>query len=159
VHVTAGLRDEPRRQVDGEIANLEARRCLRRRSSSATKLGAHARLKLTRAERLRDVVVGAGVERGDFFRLLVPGREDDDRHRCEGAQFFANLAAIPVGKPEIQDDQGRLFSRRAVEPLSARGSLDDARVTIVKRIPSQATNLRLVVDDRESSARRSAARP
>ena len=43
--------------------------------------GAQAGHQLVGAERLGDIVVGAGVERGDLGRLVAAARQHDDRHR------------------------------------------------------------------------------
>ena len=45
----------------------------------SAKLGAHARLQLDRAEGLRDVVVGAGVEHGCLFLDRASRAQHDDR--------------------------------------------------------------------------------
>ena len=58
---------------------------------------------------------------------------------------LTDLAPVSIGQPEVQDDQRRLLGRGAVEPLSARRSLADAR--------HGRCQTRFVRDD-ESAARR-----
>ena len=53
----------------------------------APQRGAQPRQQLVDAERLGDVVVGAGIERGDLLVLVADGREDEDRDVRPAAQL------------------------------------------------------------------------
>ena len=82
VHRVAGARDVSVREVDLHVAEHDGRR-LRARAAIARRRSARARAReqLGDAERLRQVVVGAGVERLDLVVLLGACREHDDRQR------------------------------------------------------------------------------
>ena len=67
-----------RRQVDGEVLRLDERFFLR--GGGPAERSAQAGQELVHAERLGDVVVGAGVERRNLVALGVADRQHDDRH-------------------------------------------------------------------------------
>ena len=67
-----------RRQVDGEVRRLDEGFFFRR--GGTPEGGAQAGEQLVHAERLGDVVVGAGVERRNLVALGVADRQHDDRH-------------------------------------------------------------------------------
>ena len=97
---------------------------------------AHARQQLADAERLGQVVVGAGVERRDLVVLAAARRQHDDRHRRPLAQVADEVDAVAVGQSEVEQHQvGR-----------ARAGVD------------QAALLRLGLDALRSRRPRSAAR-
>ena len=69
---------------------------------------------LVDAERLRDVVVRAGVERGDLLALLPDRGEDDHRRVAPGPELAAHVGAAAVGQHEVEDHRrGRMCRRRA----------------------------------------------
>ena len=76
--------------VDAQVADLEHR--LARRPRPAQR-GAEPGEQLVAAERLRHVVVGAGVERGDLLLLFSDRGEDEDRRRRPRAQLAADVGA------------------------------------------------------------------
>ena len=59
---------------------------------------------LVHSERLRDVVVGAGVERDHLVRLAAARREDDDRRLAPSTQALDHLDPVHVGEAEVEDD-------------------------------------------------------
>ena len=81
----------------------------RRAPRRAAHQRAHPRHELVRAERLRQVVVGADLEADDAVGLLGTGREHDDRNRRRlvrsAADETADLEAVDVRQHEIQDHQ------------------------------------------------------
>jgi D-alanyl-D-alanine carboxypeptidase/D-alanyl-D-alanine-endopeptidase (penicillin-binding protein 4) len=122
--------------VDLELADLlgaaAARRRGRRRPSGD---GSDARHQLSQPEGLDEVVVGAELQPDDPIGLLAPGAHDDDRHIAAGPQPTADLVAVDVGEPEVeQDDVGG----RRVEGLAAGGD-----VPHVEPVPFQPRDQRL----------------
>ena len=116
---------------------------------------AQAGEQLVDADRLRHVVVGAGVERRDLLPLLADRREHDHRCRAPGAQLTADVDAGPVGQHEIEDHRlGRPHRRRGERRLRRVGRLDLVAGAAQAR-PQRAQDLLLVVDD-EDARRRSA---
>ena len=57
------------------------------------------------AERLDDVVVGAGIERGDLLDLRLPHRKDQDRHARPFADAPDDLLAVEIRQAEVEDDE------------------------------------------------------
>ena len=90
-------------------------------STTAVGVGAAAQdrpdpgVQLLGAERLDDVVVRAGVERGDRGRVVVAGGGDDHRDRAHRPEHPQQLDAVDVGQPEVEHDE----VRRVVEHPSA----------------------------------------
>ncbi len=87
--------------------------------------GTQPREQLVDAERLRHVVVGAGVERRDLLALLADRREHDHRRVGPGAELAADVGAAAVGQHEVEDHRGRrLRGRRAERRRGGRGRVD-----------------------------------
>src|SRR5262249_26348318 len=63
------------------------------------------REQLADRKRLGDVVVGAGVERGDLLSLVSHGGHDDDRRIAPLPQLARDLSAAAVGKDEVEDER------------------------------------------------------
>jgi hypothetical protein len=62
-----------------------------------------ARQQLAERERLGEVVVGAGVEAGDaILDAAARGEDQDQRRVAGGAQAAQQLAAVLVGKAEVE---------------------------------------------------------
>jgi hypothetical protein len=81
-------------------------------------VGAHPRQQLGHAERLLDVVVGAGVERAHLVALFGTGREHQHRHVRSCAQAHDELDAVAVGQAEIDDHQIGLSRCASASPSS-----------------------------------------
>ena len=108
-----------RREIDAKVGRLDDREHLVS-GLGPSQRGAQARQELAHAERLRDVVVGAGVERHDLLGVLVPGGEHDDRDRRPAAQAVHDLDAVDAGKPEI-DDRRVVHAGRATRQRGLAG--------------------------------------
>src|SRR6476469_8622940 len=133
-------------QIDVDRSDLEhwvARRpCPAQRSAQASQQLAHR-------ERLRHVIVGAGVERRDLFRLVADRRDEHDRRLAPGAQLSADLGSGSVGQQQVEDHRVRWSQPCCSERLlRSRGGLDlVARAAQVRFECAQ--KLRLVVDDED----------
>ena len=62
---------------------------------------------LGQAERLGDVVVGAGLERRDLVVLGVPGGQDEDRRRGVASNAADQDGAIGIGQAQVEQDHVR----------------------------------------------------
>jgi len=68
-------------------------------------LGPHARQQFLGAERLGDVVVGAGIQAADDVALGIgTGQHDDGHPAALLAQLGAEVAAVAIGQADIQQD-------------------------------------------------------
>ena len=80
---------------------------------------------LVHAERLGDVVVGAGVEGLDLVVGVVPGGEDDHRDLGHVAKPPEHLDAVEVRQAEVEDDDvGGAFGEDLQRGAAVRGGLD-----------------------------------
>ena len=71
----------------------------------AAKDGVDARDQLTDRERLGDVVVGAGIERGHLVLFGIAHRKNDHRNVRAGTDGTAGFQASHAGHVHIQNDQ------------------------------------------------------
>ena len=114
--------DRPLLEIEADRPDLDHRLARRRRPAQR---GAQAREQLADRERLRHVVVGARVERGDLLVLVADRRDDDDRRLAPRAQLAAHLGAGAVGQQQVEDDRvGRLQRRGAERLLGGRRRVD-----------------------------------
>jgi hypothetical protein len=65
----------------------------------------------TTIERFCQVIVGAGVERFDFFFLTVAHRKYQDRNFSPFAKAADYFCTVDVGQTEIEHDAGRSLGR------------------------------------------------
>jgi hypothetical protein len=78
-----------------------------------TQQRAHPRHQFLHAERLGHVVVGAGIERGDFLAFVGAHGQHDHRHLRPLAQARQHLMAVEVGQAEVEDHQVGAMRRHA----------------------------------------------
>ena len=121
---SAASRSNSRDGQFDRLAGQVARRAMRSIRSAPTdddgrrpvEMAADASRQHGERERLGDVVVGAGVEGVDDIELVVASGHDDDRPLgISGPQLAAQLDAVAIGKPEI--DQGDVVVVGVAAPL------------------------------------------
>ena len=108
--------------------------------------GAQPGQQLVHAERLGDVVVGAGVEGGHLVGLALADRQHDDRDVRPTAQAADDLDAVDAGEADVEhDDVGMLLGREHQRLFAGRRQhhLVVARLQVGRHGPQ---DLRLVVD-------------
>ena len=111
--------------------------------------GADAREKFFDAERFYDVVVGAGVESGDFVALGIAHGEHDDGRVGGFANFFAGFEAADAGHVHVEQDEiGFVFADGVYAFFAGHGFGDDVAVA-GERGAHDAANLGFVVDDED----------
>ena len=124
LHLLAVAMDALGDEVDGEVRRGDAR-LFGRRGRDAAERGPQAREELAHAERLGDVVVGTGVERGDLVALRLARREDDDGHVGPAAEAGDHVEAGDVGEAEVEDDEvGPVPGRELERDLAGAGRVD-----------------------------------
>lgn len=86
----------------------------------------YAGLQFFDAERLGDVVVGAGIEQADFGAHRTFGRQNNNwRLEALGAQLLANGQARHVGQAKIEQHDVKLFGGRLAQTAgTALGRVD-----------------------------------
>ena len=146
----AGARDAAVGNVDHDVADRDRR--LGRGVGRAAQDGAQARCQLLAAERLRHVVVGAGVERTDLLALVADGGDDDDRHAAPLAHLAADVDAAAVRQHEVEQDGVRRAVRERVERLLLRRRRVHLEARVLQHHAQSPDYLRLVVHDQDASS-------
>src|SRR5690606_18266495 len=118
-----------------------------------TELSPNARQEHGELERLRDVVIGAGIEAQDRVSVRsIAGEHDDRRLEARLAQSFAGLTAIHVRQPDVENDQVEmavLCGFHAACGVSYRGDLE---LVVKGKLVAQGLAKVLVVIDDENLA-------
>ena len=115
----------------------------------AAQRGADAGEQLLGVERLRDVVVGAGVERAHLLRLLVAGGQHDHGHVAERAQAAQHVEPVEVGEAEVEDhDVGAAVGGDHDRRLAGRG-LEHLEVAAAQRRAQRAPERGVVFDEED----------
>src|SRR4051794_24173205 len=153
----AALGDRPAGQVDGPPAQHDRLTRLLRAEAPAHRPDPGEQL--LDAERLRHVVVGAGVQGVDLRRAVHPAGEDDDRHRRPAAQRADHVDAVHVRQAEVEDDEVRVVGRGGTQRLRPGGRRRDAVLPGEEVDPQRPQDLGLVVDDEHARHRAASARP
>ena len=87
----------------------------------ASQHGVDARAQLARAERLGDVVVGAGLEALQRVDLLGARAQHHDVRRADGADALRGLEAVHAGHVDVERRDERLMLADELETLLAVG--------------------------------------
>ncbi len=115
--------------------------------------GADASQQLLLAERLRHVVVGAGVERLHLGGLLALAGQDDDRGRSPAPDLLAHGDPIESGHRQVQDHQVRAVGVEAAQRLMAVVGGTDPMPDAADQRGDGTDHGRLVVDDQDAERR------
>ena len=107
-------------EVDDEVAVPEPARPLRRRRRRPPQGRLDPGQQLRKAERLRDVVVGAELEAADLVGLGAAGGDDEDRDAAELADPLDHLPAVEAGQRDVEDDEVRMVVVELAEGVVAR---------------------------------------
>ena len=152
VNFVAAHADQPRLRIDQEIAGTD--RFLRRFSCGryATQVRPYSRQQFIHAERLGDVVVGAGIERLDFRFLLTTHREHDDRDGRAFADRAAKLHARHARHGEVGDNEVGQPVHCRVEAGFAVGCGFHFVALGVERSLEHARDLRFIIDHQNTAA-------
>jgi len=121
----------------------------RRQRARAPQDALDAREQLARAERLRQVVVGAHLQADDAVDFLGARGEHDDRQARAGAQVAAQREAAVAGQHEVEHhDVGRAAFEHAPH-LAPVGRERDAKTVALQVLAEQLADLGVVVDDQD----------
>ena len=138
----------PGSRVEPQVADLHLGRPLH---AAAPLESAQACEQLGERERLRQVVVGAGVEAGDAVVDRIPRGEHEHGHPDAGvAQRAARLVAVEPGQHHVEDDRVVRMRLRHPERVLA-GRRDVGAVALLDEpAPDQSRHLHLVLDDQDA---------
>src|SRR5581483_7913172 len=135
-------------EVNDEVWRLDGRALARLRRTAQS--GAQPGEQFVHAERLGDVVVRAGVERGNLDPLGVAGREHDDRYRTPAPQRSGHVDAVHVGQPEVEDHKVGMVPGRQLDALvTGLGQIDFVTMGFETDTESPA-HRKLVLDDEDA---------
>ena len=116
-------------------------------------LRADARQQHGEAERLGDVVVGAGFQAENGVAVgVVAGQHDDRRLEAVLAQDAHRLAAVHVGQPDVHDHQVDLAAFGRLHRLGA--AVDRGRLELLVQselFDQRVAQLGVVVDDQNGA--------
>ena len=116
---------------------------------------ADAQHELLRAERLREIVVGAEREAANAVVLFAARREHEHRHvarRRLRAKLLEHVVARRAGQHEIEDDERGRSCRAAVERVGSGGRRRDAIAGFDEVVRDERDDVRFVVDDEHALA-------
>ena len=141
--------DRPRDEIDVYVA--ECAHALRAvgRARASSQHRPHARQELAGSEGLRQVIIGAGVERLDLIVLVGPRGQHEDRHVAPSAHVADEIDAATVGQAEI-DDQKVGLARAGLDGAAASClGLGHAVPLGFERDTHEAADLGIVLDDHD----------
>ncbi len=127
----------------------EARDAELGRGLGAAEEDAEAGEEFAAAERLGQVVIGAGVEGGDFLRFAVAHGENEHGKLAPLAEAAEDLEAGHVGEAEIEDDGVGAEDGGFVEAEGAGGGFAHTVTGGFEGEAKEAADLNLVVDDED----------
>ena len=118
------------------------------------KLRADARQQHGKAERLGDVVVGAGFQAEDGVGIgVVAGQHDDRRLEAVLAQDAHRLAAVDVGQADVHDHQVDLAALGRLHALGAAVDRDGLELLMQRQLLDQrVAQFGIVVDDQDGAS-------
>ena len=103
VNRRSAAQDAAPREVDDHVAESHVRASFRASRVTAQER-ADSRDELGDPEWLREVVVGAGIERRHLVSLRGTRGQDDDRRLGPAPKIADEFNAVEVGEAEVQDD-------------------------------------------------------
>ena len=113
---------------------------------------ADAGRQLLRGERLREVVVGAGLEAGDDVVGVGPGGDHDDRDVARAPDRPAHLEAVDAREHDVDEhDVGRVAVERLERVLAGLGLLDLPALVLEGHLDRGADAL-VVLDGQDARA-------
>jgi hypothetical protein len=107
---------------------------------------------LGQAERLGDVVIGAGIECGDLLAFVVARRQHQHRNLRPLPQRAQHLEPLLVGQAQVEQHELAAVARQLRQAGAAVGGERDTIPLRAQADVEEAPHLRLVVDDQHERA-------
>ena len=146
----AALPDQPGRSVDLDVPEFVKLWCSGPFFGS-TQQSPSPRHELGHAERLRDVIVRAGVEKPNLFALLLPDRQDQDRNARGLPNVFHQGQAIRRRHAQVRDHEVEGVAIENPGCLLAFGGGFDTVPGPLECVPDHLADPRLVVDQQHAT--------
>ena len=148
----SGMADAVRRRVDGQFADFDdARRIAGRLGTTQQRFD--ARKQLSRAERLRDVIVGAHFEAHDAVGFVAARGEHQDGQAVQRfvlANFAANFQAGKFRQHQIEKQQiGRSLLERAQAGAAVKSGAD-LKTFIGEVVTNEFDDVAVVFDNKDA---------
>lgn len=102
------------------------------------------------AEGFGDVVVGAGIERGDLFGFAGAHGEHDHRHVGPLADLAQHFMPIAIGQADVQHHQFGALPGQQGQAFFAGAGLQHTIALRTQADVEETADLRLVVDDQHA---------
>jgi hypothetical protein len=113
-------------------------------------VGLNAGEKLLPPERLRDVVVGPGLEPADLLELCGTSGEHYHRHVADVANALERLPPIELGHRHVEEHEvGRDCIERA-EAVTPVRALGDLVARPLEQLAKQPSDVCVIVDDEDA---------
>jgi hypothetical protein len=119
------------------------------RTTSPAQHRTNSRDKLTRAERLGQVVVGAKLEPEQLVELVVPGRQHHDRDRGISAKLAGDIEPVQPGQAQIEHYEVGMSLADQGEGGATVGGDQDAEPGVLEVVAGKLGDLWLVVHDED----------
>ena len=148
----ASAPNDTRHAVHLDLAKAKYRpmlmtRRLARSAALASQIGTHPGQQLADPKGFGQVVIGTGVERGDFVVLVGARRQHQHRHVGPAAHVADQVHTVAVRQAQVQHDQVRLacahFGQAALQAVGFK----HLPTLGLQRHAHEATDLGFVLDD------------
>ena len=136
-------------RIYAEMTNFNHVRFERLCCRKAPKPGSDPCQQFIHAERFRDVVISAGIERLDLRALLVSYRKHDDGNSRLRSKMAAKLDTVHVGHPKVGDHEVGCPRFHHLQCIVAIGSGSDRISARGERGFEDSRNLQLIVYDQD----------
>lgn len=145
---TTSVQDDlPGRPVDRQLPDRD--RLARLRGGGPKEQGPHPSLELFDGERLRQIVVGSGVQGSHDLAIFAAGGCHDDRHVADGADHLEQFRAVEVGQAHVEDHDVRRRVDNTLQPVHRGGGSPHFVATIRKYPRNQLADSLLIFDDHD----------
>ena len=109
--------------------------------------GLQAGQELDPAERLGQVVVGAGIEPPHLVSLGSQGGEHEHRHVAHVPDALQDLPTVQVGEPDVEDDDVGVALVELAHPVAAFEGLRDRVALALEEGSEELPDVRLILND------------
>ncbi|KAG0771531.1 hypothetical protein G6F22_016394 [Rhizopus arrhizus] len=140
-------------QVHVQVAVVEHRRGAVTGYAAGAQQRPYPRHQFLRAERLGDIVIGAGIQRPHLLGLAGAHGQHDHRHLAPLPQLFKHLVAFHVRQADIQDHQVHVLAGGQLQAFLAGGRLPHLVALRAQADVQEPADLGFIVDHQHARGR------